>query len=391
MIIRSGSAGKTAPDRWASSSLVLGAGFGFTGAGTIMLGVLLPTLSKNWGLRDDAVGFLFFLQFLGSSLGAVLTGANRVRSLLTGYGLLVASACVLSFAEVRLSFAAFFFFGLGLGMAMTATSLLFSDRYGDDRAAKLERINFAWSAGATAAPVILLAMVNALKLRLFFLSLEGMFLPLFLWVLLVERKDGLHAADAEPEWQGSGSQLRFLLPLVTLAMCSVGVESALSGWLTTYSHRASPFATGGPALSTSIFWFGSTFSRLVFSTSLLARIGRHKVLTGALWVVAGSVALLIVAHHVSAIRIAAGLAGLSIGPLYPLLLSFMLERTPRGWIFAVAGLGSAFFPWLTGLISAHYGSLRYGLIAPCGAAILMIVLRSTSLRAGASDSPVEQG
>jgi len=62
------------------------------------------------------------------------------------------------------------------------------------------------------------------------------------------------------------------------------------------------------------------------------------------------------------------------------LLSFILERTPHGWIFAVAGLGSALVPWLTGLLSAHYGSLRYGLIVPFAAALLMIVLRSASLR-----------
>jgi fucose permease len=80
------------------------------------------------------------------------------------------------------------------------------------------------------------------------------------------------------------------------------------------------------------------------------------------------------------IRVVSGLAGLSIGPLYPLLLSFILERAPRGWIFAVAGLGSALLPWLTGMLSAHYGSLRYGLIMPFAAALLMIALRSVSLR-----------
>jgi fucose permease len=80
------------------------------------------------------------------------------------------------------------------------------------------------------------------------------------------------------------------------------------------------------------------------------------------------------------IDLAAGLCGLSIGPLYPLLLSFLLERFPRGWIFAMAGIGSAAFPWLTGMLSAQLGSLRFGLLAPGGAALLMIVLSFVSLR-----------
>jgi fucose permease len=109
-------------------------------------------------------------------------------------------------------------------------------------------------------------------------------------------------------------------------------------------------------------------------------IGRQRVVLAALCGVAASVALLISARTPSAIQVTSGLCGLSIGPLFPLLLSFLLERSPRGWIFAVAGMGSALLPWLTGILSAHNGSLRYGLIAPFGTALLMLVLFSVSFR-----------
>jgi fucose permease len=178
-----------------------------------------------------------------------------------------------------------------------------------------------------------------------------------------------------------------LLPLAVLAMCAVGVESSLSGWLTTYSHRADPLHPGGAALTTSLFWFGIMLSRLAFSTRLLKIVGRTRVLRATLWGTAASVALLIAAHDPTPIRVAGGLAGLCIGPLYPLVLSFLLERSPRGWIFAVAGIGSALFPWLTGVLSAHYGSLRYGLAAPCGAAVLMVLLASLTLRSPNGPTP----
>jgi len=152
------------------------------------LGVLLPAILQKWGLRDDAAGFLFLLQFLGSSLGAVLTGANRVHALMTGYGLLVASSCALAFAGLHTLFAVFFFFGLGLGMAMTATSLLFSDRYGNDRAAVLERLNFAWAAGATAGPMLFLPFLRLASLSPLFFTFEGLFLLLLVWVILRERQ-----------------------------------------------------------------------------------------------------------------------------------------------------------------------------------------------------------
>jgi fucose permease len=372
------------------SSLVLGVGFGLTGAGTVMLGVLLPSLSQAWVLRDDTAGFLFFLQFLGSSAGALLTGTNRIRSLAGGYGLLVVMAGALTFAGPRMAFPIFLFFGLGLGMAMTSTSLLFSDRYGQGRAAMLERLNFGWSAGATAAPLLFMPFLHRASLRPLFFTFQGMFLLLLIWVMVRERHQD--SCAQLPLKAAQTKDLGSLLPLVILSVCAVGVEGSLSGWLTTYSHRAGRAGVGeaglgGAAIATSLFWGGIMLSRLAFSTRLLAMVGRRKVLYATLWGAAASVALLVGANNPALIRVAAALAGLCVGPLYPLLLSYLLERTARGWIFAVAGLGSAIFPWLTGVLSAYYGSLRYGLIAPCCAALLMIVLLTVSMRPGKDAAP----
>jgi fucose permease len=66
-----------------------------------------------------------------------------------------------------------------------------------------------------------------------------------------------------------------------------------------------------------------------------------------------------------------------------------LERSPEGWVLAVSGLGSIIFPWVTGVLSAHFGSLRYGLLAPCGAALLMIVVSAFGVRAaGTRETPM---
>jgi len=366
---------------WNWSSVILGVGFALTGSGTVMLGVLLPTLSRNWGMSDSAAGFLLFLQFLGASLGAIFTEARRIRSIAIGYGLLVISAGVLAFAGMALSFAVFFFFGVGLGMAMTATSLLVSDRYGNDRAAWLERMNFAWAAGATAAPICFLPFLRMPGLGPLFFTVQGLFLLIFIWVVLGEDRREATATLARNESEAQSTvSAGAVVPLVILAACSVGVESSLSGWLTTYSHRADVSGAGGATYAASLFWFGIVTSRLAFSTRLLAMIGRRRLLRAVLWGVAAAALLLVAAHHPVTIRIAAALAGFCIGPVYPLLLSFILQRTAKGWVFAVAGLGSAVLPWLTGLFSAQFGSLRYGLLAPCAAAALMIVLSKAGLR-----------
>jgi FHS family glucose/mannose:H+ symporter-like MFS transporter len=362
------------PARNRLSELALTAGFSLTGAGTVLLGSQLPLISHRWALSDNAAGLLLFLQFFGSALGAVFTGLNRRRSMGAGYGLLVASTLALAFSTARTLFPAFFFFGLGLGLAMTSTSLTFSDRFANDRAAKLEGINFAWSLGACAGPVFFLAVLRNGNLQPLFLVLLGLFLFLLVWVLLVERdlRTAIGSSGASPP--SSVTRLSFL-SLALLAMCTVGIEASLSGWLTTYSHRAGLQSLAGAAMATTIFWCGGMISRLAFSTRLMARVGRRAVMLGSIYGVALFVFALVAAQQPFAILVFAGLAGFSIGPLYPLTLSFLLERTARGWVFAVAGMGAAFFPWITGMISTASGSLRLGLVTPCVASLLMLALR----------------
>jgi MFS transporter, FHS family, glucose/mannose:H+ symporter len=196
-------------------------------------------------------------------------------------------------------------------------------------------------------------------------------LAMFAWVVLRERQEPRVSAARQHESVGRSVRTLFAL-LLLLAMTSVGIETTLSGWLTTYSHRAGMGSLAGAALATSIFCFGEMLSRLIFSTRLLAKSGRWVVLQSGVWGVTISAILLIAAPRPWLILVAAGAAGAFIGPLYPLALSYLLELSPLGWFFSVGGLGAALFPWITGLVSAHYHSLRYGLAVPCATGLAMI-------------------
>jgi MFS transporter, FHS family, glucose/mannose:H+ symporter len=355
------------------STAVLSAGFSLTGGATVLLGVLLPTLSQMWGLRDDQAGLLLFLQFFASGLGAIVTGLNRIRSMAIGYSLVTVSIGAVLVEGWPAAYTAFFFYGLGLGMAMTATSLLFSDRWGDDRAAKLEWLNFAWSAGASAGPLLFLLFLRRNLVRSLLAVMLACSLAMLLWIVLRERKETRVALASRAGPVRSSARAVFSL-LLLLAMCTVGVEAALSGWLTTYSHREGLHSIAGAALATSLFWLGEMASRFAFSTRLLAMVGRRAVLRWGAAGLTASAILLIAAPHPWLILVAAGAAGAFVGPLYPLSLSYLLELSPWGWFFAAGGMGAAIFPWLTGLLSVHFQSLRVGLVVPSAAGLVMAAL-----------------
>jgi FHS family glucose/mannose:H+ symporter-like MFS transporter len=355
------------------STVILSAGFALTGSGTVILGVILPALSREWNFHDDQLGSLLFLQFFGCALGAVFAGLNRIRSLKIGYGLAAAGLCALTAWGSRHAYPAFLIYGLGLGMAMTATSQLFSDRWGDDRAAKLEWLNFVWSAGATGGPICLLPFLRRSAFQSVFILMLSLFLFVFLLVVFIERGDSDSAALRAVRLSTSAARIVFFAFLM-LAMGSVGIEASLGGWLTTYSSRAGIHSIAGASIATSIFWLGEMASRLTFSTRLLAKVGRAAVLMcGTFGVTASAIALVVLPHPWS-ILILAGAAGYFIGPLYPLALSHLMELSPWGWFFAAGGMGAAAFPWMTGLVSNHFHSLRYGLAVPCAAGAMMIAI-----------------
>ena len=369
---------KFLPQR-AVSNAVLSLGFFSTGVGTVMLGAILPAISREWSLRDDQAGLLLSVQFFAASLGSVLPRLNRIRSLTIAFALLTITPYALYVSGSRFAYSFFFLFGLGLGMAMTSTSLLFSDRWGDSRAAKLEWLNFAWSAGATAGPLCFLPFLGRGDFRAIFLLMFWLFLPLLCWVTIFERHDS-NARYVRVTMPFNNSRRAVFTAFLLLAMGFVGVEVSLSGWLTTYSHRAGIHDLAGAALGTSIFWLGEMLSRLAFSTRLLARLGRRFVITwGTVGATASAFALIAIPRPFP-ILVLAGAAGICIGPLYPLAISYLLELTPMAWFFAAGGMGAALFLWLTGIISNHFHSLRYGLIIPCMACLVLISLNATVFR-----------
>ena len=170
------------------------------------------------------------------------------------------------------------------------------------------------------------------------------------------------------------------LPLAPLAFClfaaaSVGLESAVGSWLTTYAGR-SHLGVAAAVSANSCFWGGLLLSRALHSLPrahvLQTRTARaaHIATTGL------ALACLTLFPNRILLPAAGLLCGFGLGPLYPYILSVALPRYRSVAVFVSAGVGAATVPWLTGILSNRYGSLRLGLLASVAS---FLVLASTAV------------
>jgi len=348
---------------------VLYAAFTATGVALVLPGALLPVLLARWSLNDEQAGLLFFLFFMGSMSGAVLSRGPLPRSIARGCAAAALGAGLLAVASHGTAFAAMALFGLGLGIVMTSVSVLVSRSYAADRAAHITRLNLLWALGACFGPGFELRGAAIWGAQWMLYAIAAAFAVLGLLTLVLVEHVGAEAVSAGASWW---QQLRRTpAALLLMAPLATGIESAAGGWLATYSKRS-----GGTLDATigavTCFWAGLLLSRLVQSNRRVAASTAKPLLRLSPWLMSAALALLVAANGGALVPVAALLLGLGIGPMYPTVLARVLHRGEGGnAVFVAAGIGASVLPLLTGLVSGWTGSLRFGLCVPLFAALAM--------------------
>lgn len=361
------------PGWWTQA--VLHPAFALTGVAQAIGGPLLPSLAPAFHLSDSESGLLFLLYFAGTSTGPFFYRTNYARTIVYGYAAMALCCTGLALAGHALLAPMFLLFGMSVGVPMSGGNLYVGRAFPARRAAMLTLLNFSWSAGALAAPLIAgrVLLHHSYRAAYVVLAVLAIVAAVSCRAALPEVPEPEHA-----EAQRHRSTAVWIIVLFALAaFLQVGVEDISLTWLATFTQRANGIGVAAAAAMTSLYWTGFLASRGVSSVLLLRAKSTH-VFRGAL--VAALSAAAVLAYSGSApVRMAAMFVlGAALAPIYPLILAEFFARARHTldsrWVMTVSGFGGSVLPWLAGWISTRTGNLRMGLLTIPAALLLMAVV-----------------
>lgn len=359
------------------------AGFLLTGVVTVLLGPLLPELSREWRLPVDRLAPLFVAQFLASALGSFLSSYRQGLSLVLGYLLIAVGLLSLAIATWPLALAAVAATGLGLGLAIPATNLRVAHSQPTRRGAALSSLNLVWGAGAVACPLLFAARPRGTSSDAVLVVLA---VAAGLVLLLLVRALGGAEVRADPESAGDPNQASTPAGItVTLAIIAailflyVGIENAVGGWLVSLADQFQP------ARAATSLWIGSGFWAALLASRALAPLLLRRFSEPALYragIALAGVGLvgLLTGRSLEVVAVSAVAVGAGLAPLFPLTISFLAELTASsrsrstGWVFALAGTGGAAMPWLTAQVAGGADRLATGFVAPMAGLVFLALL-----------------
>jgi MFS transporter, FHS family, glucose/mannose:H+ symporter len=359
------------------SVLWLAIGFLLAGLGTVMLGPLMPTLLHDWRLTDQQGGLLLAAKFVGSFLGGVSV-PRRLRLGVLG-GMVFACAGFGAFAlsiGLMSGAACLFVGGFGLGQIIASTNIVVGRRYREHTGSALASVNFFWSLGAVLCGIIAAAALPRFHLRGPLLTFAGLFLVTGLGGLLYPARDAAASSESSSE-ETPPLPASMLTRFALLLFLYGGLETCMTGWLTTYTLRFSDVRLLGGQSAIVLLWSALTAGRAL--SSLALRVIREATLQRiGLALSALLIAALVTTRHGPLLSLYCVLLGLSLAPFFPTTFALLMRRRPTareaGFILAVSGLGAALFPWLMGFVSTQSGSLRVAMAVPLGLALILLLL-----------------
>lgn len=299
-----------------------------------LAGVTTKQIAATFAVDTALVGYVFTLFSIGYSAAILGNGflldrvdVGRETALAaTAAGLAALAATLLP--AIGAFAAAIFAYGLFLGVLCSVGYFIVVNLYDEAaRAAKLNVLNFFFSAGSVAAPVLAgQALQRGAGWQAVFQATVPLAVVAAAWA--ISGRFTLRPAPRQAGTAGDRSRWGWPVYAVGLALlCYVVSEMVFTYWLVTYmmDRLAADVATAGLALS--LFWVTMGLGRLA-AGPLIARLGVGRYIGGFSLLAAGAFAALLTAGTPPAALGLTAVMGAGYAGLYPTILSFGTQLVP---------------------------------------------------------------
>jgi len=379
----------TAKTSASAGALTLAAYVSFVpiGIATVLLGPMLPTLMARWSLNYAQAGALFTAQYLASTFAVALSGVLASRwgfrfPMKAGLWLVAGGLALLLSGPEWLGIACIAAYGAGLGLAVPAANLMVAAANPERRSATLNLLNFFWSAGAVACPFLMAAAAKSHQIPLFlgFASVFCAVVAIGIAVMparIVELV--LPQQVAPPILPLVRKKLNAFLILGVLFLVYVGTENAFGQWVASYSKSLGSMTLAIAVMTPSFFYAALMIGRWL-APALLRKMHEVKLVQAGLLLACAGTSGLLFSQGLAAVVASACATGLGLAAVYPITISLLSHEfgTASSRIgsvmFVLSNIGGGLFPWIVGLSSNRFGTLKAGLSVPLLGCLAMYLL-----------------
>lgn len=363
--------------------------FFLSGITTVLIGQALPILQKQFALDDKQLAIFFPAQFVGSISGTFITNwlgkQNRfLFATILGCFLMAGGIVMFSLNSYSLCLIGFFINGIGVGLTLPSINMLILELNPHRTISALNILNLFWGIGAIICSVIVLNLSKSIGL---FGVNSILALALVITTAIIIFTNTFNEKQHSENREISDD---FSVPIWTTLMAwliglfnfiHVGFESAIGGWLPSYTVRFKE--------DNDLWWlFPTTFYFLFFVIGrgivpIFAKfLDETKLIFLGLFLILIGLLVLLYGETVTFLRIGAMISGFGTSWVFPTNLSrfnktFGKTASRRAMPFFILGtLGATFTNWLIGYISNQFeNNLRIGMFVLLASIILLIVMQ----------------
>jgi FHS family Na+ dependent glucose MFS transporter 1 len=349
------------------STIVYYAAFVALGVMDASLGPTLPALAGRTGISLGEAGLLFSVRAFGYILGSFIGG--RLYDRFAGHRLLAGACCVVAVTLALTPSAAawafvplmgvLFMMGVGAGGVDVGGNTLLAWTHRERVGPFMAGLHLFFGIGASLAPIIV-AQSFELRTTLDWTYWVMASFPLPVALLLLMWPSSPRRAvrtEAQPERALRATGLPMM---AAFFFAFVGIELGFGGWIFAFATEQELLSAAQAAYLTSLYWGAFTLGRLV-AIPLCVRLSLQRVVELSLLGAFSASAAMALWAGPSMLWLGSAMLGLSIGPLFPTMISLAEQRLKltgkmTSLFLISSGLGAMTIPWFFGFLMQSLGA-----------------------------------